>query len=232
MIRLFIIENIKEIFMNDHTKTKEDRNEFVPMRVASQLTGLHPQTIRQYADEGKIQFYRTPFGQRRIHKQSLQTLINPDVASKESSTDNKISYVYGRISSKKQSDDLLRQIQFLQSKYPSYVVSKDIASGITFQRKGLQTILDACLQGTLGEVVVAHRDRLARFGFDLLKYIIERSGSKLTVIDDQRNKSTEQELSEDLHAIVHIYSCRQMGKRSYANRKRNSSEITENQIET
>ena len=91
----------------------------------------------------------------------------------------------------------------------------DIASGINFKRKGLQTILDSCIQGVIGEVIVAHRDRLSRFGFDLIKLIIEKAGGTITVIDDTQHKSTEQELAEDLLSIIHIYSCKQMGKRSY-----------------
>ena len=80
---------------------------------------------------------------------------------------------------------------------------------------GLATILDACVQNSIGEVVVAHRDRLCRFGFDLVKQIIEKSGGSITVIDDEKNKSSEQELAEDLLSIINIYSCRQMGKRKY-----------------
>ena len=75
--------------------------------------------------------------------------------------------------------------------------------------------MDASLQGTVGEIIVAHRDRLCRFGFDLIKLIIEKQGGKITVLDDEQNKSSEQELSEDLLSIVNIYSCRQMSKRSY-----------------
>ena len=115
-------------------------------------------------------------------------------------------------------DNLSRQIEFVKSKhlgYASYEFISDIASGINFKRKGLSTILDACLQGNVGEIVVAHRDRLCRFGFDLLKLIVEKQGGKITVINDDIHKSTEQELSEDLLSIIHIYSCRQMGKRSY-----------------
>ena len=105
----------------------------------------------------------------------------------------------------------------------------DIASGINFNRKGLQTILDSCIQGTIGEVVIAHRDRLSRFGFDLIKIIIEKAGGKITILDDENNKSTEQELAEDLLSIIHIYSCRQMGRRSY---KITQSKSAENQNET
>ena len=134
--------------------------EIQPIRIAAQLAGVHPQTIRQYADEGRIEYVRTPYGQRRIHKESLQAYLHP-VTVPQTTKNEKTSYVYARVSL----EDLHRQVDFLQSKYPSHLVIQDIASDVTFKRKGLQTILDACLQSTLGEVVVAHRDRLSRFRF-------------------------------------------------------------------
>jgi predicted site-specific integrase-resolvase len=208
------------------------QDEYVPIRIAAQFTGLHPNTLRKFADNNKVQSYKSPAGQRMFHKQSLQTFCRSTPTCIQVSKDTKQSFIYVRVSSKKQHDDLLRQLTFLQSRKPEYAhykVIQDVASGINFQRKGLQTILDACLQGTLGEVVVAHRDRLARFGFELIKYIIEHSGGTLTVIDDQKNKSTEQELSEDLMSIVHIYCCKQMGKRKYSTHHESHQNKTENQ---
>ena len=120
---------------------------------------------------------------------------------------------------KKQSDDLGRQVEYLKGRKPEYnsfVCLEDIGSGINFKRKGLQRILDSCIQGTIGEVVIAHRDRLSRFGFELIKLFVETAGGTITVIDDEQHKSSEQELSEDLMSIVQIYSCRSMGKRRYS----------------
>ena len=92
----------------------------------------------------------------------------------------KQNFIYARVSSKKQVDDLSRQIEFIKKsrpEYASYLPITDIASGINFNRKGLGEILDASLRGSLGELVVAHRDRLSRFGFDLIKLVIEKPGS-------------------------------------------------------
>ena len=83
--------------------------------------------------------------------------------------------------------------------------------------------MDSCLQGTIGEIVIAHRDRLSRFGFDLFKLIIQKAGGNIIVLDDEKNKSTEQELAEDLLSIIHIYSCKQMGKRKYKTQEHSKS---------
>ena len=213
-------ETIKPKSVNNN-KLPRDKTKYVSIREASIITGINAQTLRKLGDENKIKCYKTLSNQRKFDKEYLEKMCNNDNINDKVDQDKKQNYIYTRVSSKKQADDLSRQIEFIRNKrpeYASYIPISDIASGINFNRKGLSTILDATLQGTIGEVIVAHRDRLCRFGFDLIKLIIEKQGGKITVLDDERNKSSEQELSEDLLSIVNIYSCRQIGKRSYKTR--------------
>ena len=211
---------------------KENKKTYISINEASEISGLSFQTIRKLADTNEIKCYKTPSKHRRFDKQDLEKFCNSKFANEQIPNYTKNNYIYTRISSKKQLDDLSRQIKYIQTRkpeYASYTTLSDIASGINFKRKGLQTILDSCIQGTIGEVIVAHRDRLSRFGFDLIKLIIEKAGGTVVVLDDEQNKSSEQELAEDLLSIVHIYSCRQMGKRSY---KAKQSKIIETKDET
>jgi predicted site-specific integrase-resolvase len=67
--------------------------------------------------------------------------------------------------------------------------------------------------------VVAHRDRLCRFAFELIEFIFSKTNSNLIVLDTEAGKSSDQELSEDILSIIHVYSCRSMGKRRYSNKK-------------
>jgi excisionase family DNA binding protein len=208
------------------------KKEYISIDEASKITGLSIQTIRKLGDKKQIKCFKTPSGHRRFNKQDLEKFCDPDSFNEKDSKNTKINYIYTRVSSKKQLDDLSRQVEYLQKRkpeYSSYTTISDIASGINFKRKGLQTILDSCIQGVIGEVIIAHRDRLSRFGFDLVKIIIEKAGGTITILDDEENKSSEQELAEDLLSIIHIYSCRQMGKRSY---KIKQSKSIENQNET
>ena len=199
---------------------QDEEKRFVNVKEASRLTGLDPQTVRKMADNSSITCYKTPSGQRRISLQSIQELCNSLVPSKEKQEVQRQNFIYGRVSSKKQMDDLSRQFEFLKRpEYADYAIVSDIASGINFKRKGLSTILDSCLQGNIGEVVIAHKDRLCRFGFELIEQIINKSGGKITILDNQDNKTSEQELTDDLLAIIHVFSCKQMGKRSYRSRK-------------
>ena len=214
----------------------EETNCFITIFEAARITGLSYQTIRKLGDQQKIQCFKTPQGgHRRFNKQDLERFCGSSINRLQIAEGEKCNFIYTRVSSKKQLDDLSRQIEYIQQRteYASYTVISDVASGINFKRKGLQTILDSCIQGTIGEVVVAHRDRLSRFGFDLIKLITEKAGGSITVLDDEQNKSTEQELAEDLLSIVHIYSCRQMGKRSYNRARKNKQlESVEDKDET
>ena len=198
---------------------KKEETKYITIKEACRLSGLHQNKLRKLGDEQTIKCYKTPGGQRRFDKLDLEKMCNSIPINTETTRTN---FIYTRVSSKKQMDDLSRQITYIQSKRPefnTYTTLSDIGSGINFKRKGLQTILDSCLQGVIGEVVIAHRDRLSRFGFELIKCFITKAGGSITVLDDDGHKSTEQELAEDLLSIVHIYSCKQMGKRSYKSSK-------------
>jgi predicted site-specific integrase-resolvase len=216
-----------------HAKTKKQKEEkFLSISKASAFTGLGPGRLREFYKEGLLKGYTTPGGGRRFCVESLRGFCNID--RKDSGEGEKVNYLYARISSKNQSDDLQRQTKFLQDwsadKGIKYTLIEDIGSGINFKRKGLQTILDRCIQGTIGNVTVAHRDRLSRFAFELIEAIVTKAGGSITVIDDSGNKSSEQELAEDLLSIVHIYSCRQMGKRSYGGRSAGNDQNTRDSI--
>lgn len=196
--------------------------QYVSVAEASKLTGICSQTLRKLSDQNKIKSYKTVSGHRKFDISSLQKMCTNVPATPEVQEDTRKNYIYARISSKKQADDLNRQVDFIRSykpEYSSYILVTDIASGINFGRKGLSTLLEQCLQRDVGEIVIAHKDRLSRFGFDLINLVVTKAGGRITVIDDQQNKSTEQELSEDLLSIVNIYCCKQQRKRSYKGRK-------------
>lgn len=206
----------------------EKKKNFLPIRDAEIFTGVKQQTLRKLFEENILKGYKTESGQRMFARKSLCEFCNIN-EGQENETNERANILYARVSSKKQSDDLDRQIEFIRSAKPEYInyrVVTDIASGINFKRKGLLDILERSIQGVVGEVVVAHKDRMSRFGFDLIKTIIEKAGGKVTVIDDEKQKSGEQELAEDLLSIIHIYSCKQMGKRSYKRSKDKNIETT------
>lgn len=128
----------------------EEKKEFFTIVQASRLSGLFSQTVRKMADSSQINSYKTPSGQRRINKESLQTFCNIDLSSKSLKKSQRQNFLYVRVSTKKQMDDLSRQIKYIQRpKYVDYILISNIGSGINFKRKGLQTILDHCIQRTI-----------------------------------------------------------------------------------
>lgn len=174
---------------------------FITMKKAHQITGLHPNTLRRYADEGKIPCYRLPNGDRMLDVQKF-------VGARET------TICYARVSTVKQKQDLDRQSDWLSSQFPSAEVIKDIGSGINFKRKGLRSILERSMQGERITIVVSYRDRLARFGFDLIEWIITRSGGKVVVLNQMDTSPTE-ELTADLMAIITVFSSRLHGLKQY-----------------
>lgn len=179
---------------------------YLPSRKACQLLGVHPNTLRRWAEKGEIGFIKTASGQR---KYDIETFLGQ--------TKQPVVICYCRVSSQKQKDDLTRQVDYMRERFPDCEVIKDIGSGINFRRKGLRSILERAMSGDKLKVVSAHRDRVCRFGFDLVRWIIEKSGGELLVLD-QSSLSPEQELTRDLLTILHVFSCRMHGLRSYKNK--------------
>lgn len=191
--------------------------------------GVCAKTLRSWDAKKLIRTTRSPTG-NRIYDVDSVLISRPDQSDKHSGH----SLVYARVSSAKQKSDLERQIQSLSEKFPKHRVVRDIGSGINWRRPGLKTILRYCLEGSLRELVVAHRDRLSRLGFELIEFLVKESGGKLVVLDQGVQGSTgeefrgESELGEDLLSIIHVFSSRHYGSRKY---KRKSSGTTKKKAE-
>ena len=171
---------------------------------ASEMLGVTVETLRRWDKEGKISTVRTAGGTRLYN---ISHLVS-DMARKQSTV------LYCRVSSPKQKEDLSRQVEYMQKIYPNCEVVKDVGSGINFKRKGLNALLERSLSGEQLTVVVAYKDRLARFGYELLERIIKRNGGQIVVLNEVKLSPTE-ELTQDLLAILHVFSRRLCGLRNY-----------------
>jgi len=202
--------------------------EYLSIKETRRLVGVTTPTLRRWAETDKVRFTETPTGRKLYNKQDILRIVN---VSKLPVQIRKKKIAYCRVSSKKQTDDLERQKEFFRLKYPEYDLVEDVGSGINWKRKGLQTILESVMSGAVEEVVVAHRDRLCRFAFELIEFIFKKNGTKLTVLEsNDRKDGLDTELSDDIMSIIHVYSCRQMGKRRYTKKEGIcSTEIEENE---
>ena len=107
-----------------------------------------------------------------------------------------------------------RQVCFMRERYPDAEIVSDIGGGLDFRRKGLVSLLERLHRGDKLRMVVAHRDRLARFGFELIQWLAEQNGGGVLVLNNA-DYSPEQELTQDILAILHTFSCRLHGLRRY-----------------
>lgn len=190
------------------------KTNYVSGKIAKQIVGCSDNTLRAWADSGKINVIRSKNNSKRFYD------ISSFISNESNSLENiniKKQICYCRVSSKHQKDDLERQVNFMQEKYPNATIIKDIGSGINWKRKGLISMLQQIKNNQVGEIIIAHRDRLCRFAFELFEQIFGLYQVKLMVLDSGETEQTSQsELCEDILSIMQIYACRKMGKRRYS----------------
>ena len=181
-------------------------------------------TLRRWGDSGKITTLRTSEKGKRLY--NIHQLDNLLGRERDASQTQRESVIYARVSSPHQKEDLDRQIADLQSKFNTHRVVSDIGSGLNFKRKGFLSLVDSVIKGHIEQVVVMHRDRLCRFGVDLLEHIFREAGTKLVVYNQAENEqgSSTTELSDDLIAITTFFVAKNNGQRSANNRKRRKLE--------
>jgi putative resolvase len=184
----------------------------------SKLVGKTPQTLRNWDKKGLLIPHHTGAnGYRYYSHDQLKQVLNIKEDKK-----SKVIIGYCRVSSYKQKDDLQRQVEnmklYLDKQNKNYEIIEDIGSGINYTKKGLRTLLRKIVNNEVEKVVVLYKDRLLRFGFELVEYIANLYGCEIEVIDSTE-KTEQQELVEDLVQIITVFSCKLQGKRANKARK-------------
>ncbi len=134
--------------------------------------------------------------------------------------------MYAHVSSLGQKEDLVRQEKLLKEKYPNYKLISDIESGMNLNRKGLRTLIEKSIKGKVKEVVIVHKDRLCRYGYELIEDIIEKySNGKIIILDNLEKKETKEELVEDVHQMMNIFVAKINGMYKYSKNKKNEIEL-------
>lgn len=217
--------NVRELPDPERRQSKKRRPQNVSMqfKAARHFTSKYDvssSTLRRWADGGFIRAVRS--GARRLYEKNdvlrrLGVLENDDEG-------RRLDFIYARVSSSKQRGDLERQVDDLKKAYPRHHVISDIASGVNFKRKGLRSLLDKSIKGMVGQIVVAHRDRLARLGFDLLEFVFEATGARIVVHSRSDEDDGERDLADDLLAVTTLFVASHHGRRAAKNRKRRREE--------
>ena len=201
-------------------------DEYISGNKASKILGVHQRTLHNWDEHKQIDTIRTP-GWKRLYNvkkylvnsnknQNIIKSINKNENENENENNLKIDIIYARVSSLGQKNDLDRQIDVLKNKYPKYKLITDIGSGMNMNRKGLRRIIDYAIQGLINEIVVVHKDRLCRFGYELVRDLIEQySNGKIVIIERKENKEPKEELVEDVLQIMNIFVAKMNGMRKY-----------------
>jgi predicted site-specific integrase-resolvase len=177
------------------------------------LIGKSVKTLQRWDRQGVLEAKRTPTNRRFYTDTDLnQVLKRPLVTSRK-------TVVYARVSSESQRPDLQNQRQVLEQFCIGRGLTVDewvleIGGGLNFKRPKLLTVIDDIMAGKVQRLVIAHKDRLARFGFDLIAHICECHECELLILNTE-SLSPEQEMVQDLMAITHCFSVRLYGLRNY-----------------
>ena len=161
----------------------------------SKILGVSAQTLRNWDANGKLHPHHTSTNGYRYysHEQLNQVMnIKPNL--------NRLTIGYCRVSSNKQKDDLERQIEnvktYLIAKGQPFEIISDIGSGINYKKKGLKELIKLITQNKVEKVVILYKDRLLRFGFELVEYIASLYNCEIEIMDSTE-KSEQQELVEE-----------------------------------
>ena len=178
------------------------------------LIGRTTNTLQKWDREGKLKAHRSPTTNRRYYTHDQYLQYRGLVAE-----DQGLTIVYTRVSGVAQKPDLANQVHALEaySKQHSITVDEwmsDIGSGLNYKRKQFNRLLEMIELGQVRRLIIAHRDRLVRFGYEYFEAFCQRHHTELVVIDGEA-MSPEQELVRDLIAIVTVFSARLHGLRSY-----------------
>lgn len=177
-------------------------------------------TLRRWDSDGKLVAKRSMSGHRYYDESDVRKVLN------QTPLEDRLTVVYCRVSSKAQLDDLKSQVNAMNA----YCINsgqsidkfiQEIGGGMNFKRKEFLKLIKEILEGNISKVIIAHKDRLCRFGFDLFNYICELNNCELEVVN-QEKLSPEKEMVDDLLSIVHTFSCRLYGLRSYKKRIKES----------
>lgn len=176
--------------------------------------GVSIQTLRNWDKEGKLKpTYVTENGYRYYSEDLLNKFRNIKNVNKI----KKKNILYARVSTKNQKDDLDRQVdnlkQYAYSKGYSFEIITDIGSGINYKKEGLLKMINLVECGEVDRIIVLYKDRLIRFGYDLIEYICKLNDTKIEIVDNS-TISKEQELTEDLIQIITVFANKLYGARN------------------
>ena len=191
----------------------------------AEMIGVSVKTLQRWDNEGKLKAYRNPSNRRYYTHNQYIEYMGKIVQNK----DKRKTIIYARVSSSSQKDDLKNQVEFLKqyANAKGMIVDEifeEIGSGLNYNRKKWNKLLEDCMLGTIKTIIVSHKDRFIRFGFDWFERLVKSNGVELIVVNNE-SLSPQEELIQDLISIIHVFSCRIYGLRKYKKKIKEDDEI-------
>ncbi|ATZ80201.1 putative serine recombinase [Bodo saltans virus] len=173
-------------------------NSYKTRKTACEMLGISYPTLYKLAEKGEIDTIM-------IGKQQLYN-VNTYFTKIKSINPNKKNICYCRVLNKKHKNDLNEQIKSMTSLYPDYEIISDIGSGMDYERAGLMKILDYAIKGEIENVVISNKDKLVKFGYELIENIIKLySNGKIVVLNTPNETTQPDEISKEITAILNAY---------------------------
>src|ERR1700687_245572 len=186
----------------------------VSISKAAKEMGVAIETLRRWEAAGKIEVERTPRGHRRYDLATLRVKgIRP-----RATLAGRATVGYARVSSDDQKSDLETQVALLESYCAAngwtYVVLQDLGSGLNYHKRGLQLLLKRICSGEVGRLVLTDKDRLLRFGSELVFALCGEFGVEVVILNQSEPPASfEEELAKDVLEIITVFSARLYGSR-------------------
>jgi len=181
------------------------------VKQVSEMTGLHPNTLRDLHKKGQFVPKKVSEGGTRYYSEEQVLAYLGD------NTTNRKIIGYCRVSNRKQQSDLENQVErmktYLVARGYQFEIIEDIGSGINYDKKGLRELIKRIDNNEVSKVVVMYKDRLVRFGYELLEYICQLHNVEIEIIDTTE-KTEQEELTEDLVQIITAFACKLQGRRA------------------
>ena len=193
-------------------------NKLMTISEASRELGVSVSTLRRWDKSGQLAAEKTASGHRRYDISKLKPNSYRIFKQEERKT-----VAYARVSGQDQKNDLERQKQVLElycaKQGWTFDIVSDLGSGMNYHKKGLKKLLNGIINGNIGRLVVTHKDRLLRFGAELVFAVCEAKNVEVVILNQGEDASFEEDLAKDVLEIITVFSARLYGSRSRKNKK-------------
>ena len=185
---------------------------------ASKILGVSITTLRRWDKNRRLTPEKTASGHRRYDISKLKPEIYREIQQ-----ETKKTIAYARVSSHDQKNDLERQKQVLELYCArqgwTYEIISDLGSGMNYHNKGLKKLINDVLSEKAGRLVITHKDRLLRFGAELIFAVCEAKQVEVVILNQGEDTTFEEDLANDVLEIITVFSARLYGARSRKNQK-------------